>query len=409
MIILLPVHFFTDDPKNGLQTEIWNNAKNLSLLGNKIIVVTVSSDLRYHTNISLAKIGIILYSCHAWKSHGFSPAESLLCFLYTFIIRLRNKFDWIYIIDEVPTLFSKYKFGAKLATRLITPKSKEVREIILSKDWQFDRSHKNEEESWQMAKPSVWHRLVGFAAYTIIPKFFNPLRLGENAELIFCLGKDNYKYFKSKFPQAKYLPNGVENDLIEEQKPVKRENKNRFQILFVGRIAKRKGIFYLLQAYKKVYKLNKNTELVIIGKGSEKLLQELVEKCGDLLNKNIYILGEKSHREVISYIKSCDLLVDPFIFAAFSNVALEAAYCKTPLIAPLHGGTKDFIIENQTGYLVDARNVSILSNKILDIINKYPEAKKIAGNAYKLVADKFTWKHIAIIINNSFNENSNLN
>ena len=64
-----------------------------------------------------------------------------------------------------------------------------------------------------------------------------------------------------------------------------------------------------------------------------------------------------------------------------------------PIIATKHGGSKDIIKENVTGWFVRPKNPTELSNKILEIIRKRQiEKDRIGQNARERIIRHFNLK-----------------
>lgn len=394
MKILLPVHEFTDDPKSGLHNEIWSIATNLAKKGNEVFIVSTHTDLKETSTAELKKNNIFLYDLKSIPTHGLGPQESLLVFMASLFLRLKYRFDWIFVLDSVHTPFAYWKLGAKLACRALSPQTEEVQKRVKSPDWEYDRSRKNEEEGWEDRFIPLRYRMLGFFTYSIWLRFFSQKPLAVNCDILFCQGKDTLRYYEQKRKRnVIYLPNGIDGEFFN-RKINKIVNKKGFVFLFIGRIARRKGVFYLIDAFKKLNKKYPNTELWIIGKGSTALTKQAKSISGKLLNTNIFFHGEKRRKELVRYIKSCDVVVDSEIYATFSNVCLEALYCGKPVIAPKHGGTKDFVVEGRNGFLIDSTKVSKLIEKMEYFYTHPQKLKKMGEAGHRLIKKNYQWTDV---------------
>jgi glycosyltransferase involved in cell wall biosynthesis len=105
-------------------------------------------------------------------------------------------------------------------------------------------------------------------------------------------------------------------------------------IVFVGAITENKGVFILIEAFKKSSLFERNIKLVFVGPN---LSNEAFCKSYD---KGIVYLGPRSRMDVLNIICHAKLLALPSLSEGMPRVALEAIALKTPVILP--GGVPDF-------------------------------------------------------------------
>ncbi len=81
-------------------------------------------------------------------------------------------------------------------------------------------------------------------------------------------------------------------------------------LLFVGRLAEKKGIPYLIHAMPIVIQQNPGTKLLIVGSGFEEdSLKKLAKQLG--MQEHIIFAGGIPHRELPSYYATADLFISP--------------------------------------------------------------------------------------------------
>ncbi|MBU0975408.1 glycosyltransferase family 4 protein [Patescibacteria group bacterium] len=392
MQILIPTHAFTNNPKSGLHSVIWNVSKHLACLGHTVHVVTTFCQLDKKTKGELEKMGLHIHKCGKYPMHNLTKPLALRCFLTALRLRLFIKFDWIFILDTSKTPFHRFKLGAKIATRALAPENEIVHELLTTGDWRFDRDRKNSEEGWEERRISIWYR--AFCVFSEMWFACFPVKHHvDNVDLLFCQGRETLEYWeKHTNVPCTYMPNGVDINSFISIKPPKR-NTNRFIFLFVGRIAKRKGIFYLTKAFNKLREKYEDIELWIVGKGSSELCKQLQNDV-DKDDEHIYYFGEIERDQVPAFFQNCSVLVDPMIYQGFSSVCLEAMCCGKPVIASKYGGTKDFVRDNQEGFLVDPRDEESLFQKMHWMISNPQKAKEMGNFGKKLVQSTYTWDKV---------------
>ncbi|MDP3989556.1 MAG: glycosyltransferase family 4 protein [bacterium] len=402
MKILIPTHYFTDDPQSGLNTELWNFPVHLAAMGHEVFIVTLAVDLVHHTRQDIYKKNIRLYQIYDYKGHGLAAPEALMVFFFSVLLRLRHRFDWIFIPDAARSPFSRYKLGAKLAGRILTPETREMHELFNSGDWKYDRKHKDDGEGISEPTKPIVYRFFRFLARHVWFRVFPVNLIAENADILFCQGLEPLNFARNTGRNNPvYLPNGVQKAWFDNFGDARIDTGNKFVFLFVGRIMKSKGVFTLISIFKQLCDRYQNIELWIVGP-SHGHYTRLLEEAVDGYEDKIKILGRKNREGVAACIRSCDVLVDPFIYASFSNIVLEALYCKKPVIAPRMGDTKDFVKEGVTGYLADSRNTTELMKKMEYCINHYSEAEALAVAGHEFVKKNLTVEKIVQHIDFNF-------
>lgn len=202
-------------------------------------------------------------------------------------------------------------------------------------------------------------------------------------------------FFKDYKGPKKIIPNGVDLDKFNPKIPkIKKFQDGKINILFVGRIEERKGLIYLLKAYKILEKKFSNLRLIVIGGG------DLKEYCQKFVRKNnlkeVHFEGEISGPEITSYYSSCDIFCSPAIFGeSFGIVLLEAMACGKPVVAFLNQGYKEFIAGKKgKRFFAKSRDYKSLAKK-LEILIKNPKLRKEMGQWGIKEAKKYSWSKVA--------------
>lgn len=186
------------------------------------------------------------------------------------------------------------------------------------------------------------------------------------------------------------IPMGVN---IKDYKNNFRFNKN---ILFLGRLADKKGVEYLLEAIKLLK--NKEVKVLIAGDGPlRKKLEEFVKL--NKIHDQVKFLGYVTGKEKINLIKSCGIFIIPSIVTSYGDreglpvSLLEAMAASKTIIATNVGGIKEIIKNNYNGLLIKQKSPEDIVNAINKLFKNKNLAKRIALNARKTVLD-YDWKII---------------
>lgn len=194
------------------------------------------------------------------------------------------------------------------------------------------------------------------------------------------------------------IPFGVDTDFF---KPLNvNKDTSTFQILAVGYLIERKGFEYLIKAMKHVLEKHENVKLKIVGSGPlEEKLKALIKDIK--LERNVEILKNVSDKGLLTLYSSSDIFVLPSVVDSQGNteglgvVLLEAMACRMPVIGSDTGGISDIIQDHKTGFLVSEKDVSGLSNAIINLIEDKDLRQNIASKGYNEVREKFSWYVIA--------------
>ena len=197
-----------------------------------------------------------------------------------------------------------------------------------------------------------------------------------------------------KGPKA-VIPNGIDLEEFNPRVPkLKKFLNGKINILFVGRIEERKGLIYLLKAYKILEKKFSNLRLIIIGEGPLKKDCQKYVKENNL--KNVYFEDQITGKNLVSYYNSCDIFCSPAIFGeSFGLVLLEAMACGKPVVAFANTGYKQFLQDKKGGrFLAKNRNYKDLAEK-LEILIKNPKLRKEMAEGGVKEAQNYSWPKIA--------------
>ncbi len=133
----------------------------------------------------------------------------------------------------------------------------------------------------------------------------------------------------------------------------------KFNLLFVGQLIERKGIFTLLKAYQHFYKSHPDWGLVIVGYGQlEEQVKDFVAR--KKLNKVIF-LGHIDQYDTPPVYVSCDVLVLPSTEEVWGLVVNEALHSGLKVVVSNKCGcAPDLIKEGVNGFSFSSGSVSSL-------------------------------------------------
>ena len=168
-------------------------------------------------------------------------------------------------------------------------------------------------------------------------------------------------------------------------------------VLFVGRLAEKKGTAYLIRAMQSVDAL-----LVIAGSGPlEASCKALVKELH--LEDKVRFLGPKPHTQLRAVYASADVFAAPSVTTksgdveGFGLVILEAMASGLPVVASRSGGITDIIRDGENGLLAGERNVDELAAQLRAVLTSPALSAKLSQASlataaqfdYSVIAEKY--------------------
>lgn len=120
-------------------------------------------------------------------------------------------------------------------------------------------------------------------------------------------------------------------------------NRNKVNLVSVGRFTQQKGYFRLLETVRLLINKKPNVHLYLLGKGDlEDRYREFINKND--LSKHVTILGFKNNP--YKYVKNADLFVCSSYQEGYSTAVTESLIVGTPVVTTLCSGMKELLGEN---------------------------------------------------------------
>ena len=202
------------------------------------------------------------------------------------------------------------------------------------------------------------------------------------ADAITVNSNEGYNYYTEMGFNVVQIPNAIDLNIIPKKSTRQYEN----QIIFAGRLSKEKGVEILLETGAH---LPDNYHLLIAGSGP---LEEKVKKLA-AKKSNIHYLGYQQKQDVLSFIHSSDLLLQPSLEEGISSTILEAMGCGTCILASNIEGISEVVQNGKTGVLVEPNNSNALLNEIQDLLQKKEKRLRMANEGLEIVK-QYDWQEV---------------
>jgi alpha-maltose-1-phosphate synthase len=182
-------------------------------------------------------------------------------------------------------------------------------------------------------------------------------------------------------------------------------------ILFVGRIARQKGIIHLVNAIKY---LDPGFQVVLCAGAPDtpEIAEEMKRAIAEAQSKRdgvIWIEKMVTKDVVYELYSHAAVFVCPSIYEPFGIINLEAMACETPVVAAAVGGIKEVVVDGETGFLVPLEQMQTspfepvdpdkFSRDMAEKINRLMADEglryKFGEAGRKRAVEKFSWAAIA--------------
>lgn len=179
-------------------------------------------------------------------------------------------------------------------------------------------------------------------------------------------------------------------------------------ILFVGRLAKRKGVKEFIEnCFVPIAREIPDAMFLVVGSNPAESLTHRYDVAREIsaavtrlgLGSQVRLLGSSSDEELIKLYQACDLVVLPALEAkddveGFGIVALEAAAAGKPVVATRVGGIPDAVEDGRSGILIEPRQYQAFSQAVISLLQDRDRSLSLGSYAQCRVAKKFSWRHL---------------
>mgnify|MGYP006425182691 CR=1 FL=1 len=176
----------------------------------------------------------------------------------------------------------------------------------------------------------------------------------------------------------------------------KYRNRDKFTVLFVGRLSEEKGVIDLLKAIKILKNRDKLwLHLRIVGDGPErKKLEEFVTKNN--IEQYVEFSGWKQRDALVDLFGVADVFAGPSITTndgcveAFGIVFAEASASGLPVITTNKGGMVDIVVHDETGFIVPEKSPTIIAEKIETLYGDPELCRKLGTQGHKRAVERYS-------------------
>ena len=198
------------------------------------------------------------------------------------------------------------------------------------------------------------------------------------------------RYFAGDY---KVIPNGVDVGRFANGEPYERWSDGTPNVLFIGRFEERKGLMYLVKAYRILQRAGHDCRLLLVGGGPQQ--REVRRYVYTRRLTGIEFLGRVSDAEKTRWLATADLFVSPATGReSFGIVLLEAMAAGVPIVCSDIHGYKGVVKRGEQALLVPPRDPEVLAAAIGELLGD-PERRARMAASGRERAKAFGWDQVA--------------
>ena len=211
-----------------------------------------------------------------------------------------------------------------------------------------------------------------------------------------AVSKPAMEFARGHFPgYYNIIPNGVDLDHFSpDVAPIDEFCDGKLNILFVGRLEKRKGLKYLIEAFNQVKHEVPNSRLIIVGPGT-RLRRKYERRVVGSGLKDVVFAGFVSYDELPRYYKTADVFCAPATGReSFGIVLLEAMAVGKPIVASNIEGYASVVTHGVDGLLVPPEDKETLAQALISVLTDQSLRQEMGAKG-RAKALGYSWEHIA--------------
>ena len=191
------------------------------------------------------------------------------------------------------------------------------------------------------------------------------------------------------------IPNGIDvSHFSADVAPIEKYYDGKINILFVGRMEKRKGLKHLVRAYAKVKAEVPDSRLIVVGPigGDYEDCERIIAENG---TEDVDFTGYVSYDDLPRYYRAADVFCSPAIGKeSFGIVLLEAMAAARPIVATNIEGYASVMTHGVEGLLVRPKDEESLVQALVKLLND-EERRSELGAQGRVKAWEYDWPRVS--------------
>ena len=293
------------------------------------------------------------------------------------VLRNAGLVDTVYVRTFSPPEAAALWFGRRLLRRRAV--------LLLPGTWLLER---------RGLKAGFYRWILSRAVYAAdLLILYTPLMLPRVKALFPRLKEGRLRYLHSGVNVERFKP-GEPDEAVLAKYLTPRPKR---LLLYVGLIARRKGVLDLVRAFARVVEEEPEAVLALAGRGEEPYVGEVKELVKELgLEGSVRLLGPVPNEDVVHLMRACDA----FLYASRSEgegiprAILEAMACGKPVVATRAAGVQEAVRDGEAGYTVDVGDLHGLAEAVLRLLRDEGLRRRLGRRARLIVEEEFNYEGV---------------
>ncbi|PKV75527.1 glycosyltransferase family 4 protein [Pontibacter ramchanderi] len=213
-------------------------------------------------------------------------------------------------------------------------------------------------------------------------------RLQEYKEADYILLPSEFvkrSFIEKGFPAEKLIKIPYGFNKLDNSRSKRDARSESFTVLYVGTISVRKGVRYLIEAFKQLNCPQK--QLIIVGPDANDGAINGLD-----LTPNIVFTGVLKGEKLKDAYRSADVFCLPSIEEGLALVLGEALSYGLPVIATCNTGAEDVIVDGNEGYIVPIRDSEVIREKLQMLIDNRELLNNLRTNTIARLENLNGWE-----------------
>ena len=202
-----------------------------------------------------------------------------------------------------------------------------------------------------------------FAGHALLTSFLRfTLRLPD---VVVVLAQSELAAYREFVPEQNVvaLPNGIDCRPYGAVGTVRSDPAHPLHAVYIGRIAREKGLYETLQGLRLAHELGVDARLVVAGAGPEEpRLRRYAQALG--IAPRVCFIGPVFGNDKVKLLSGADLMVLPSYSEGLPYALLEAMAAGVPVVATPVGAIPDVVSDGIHGFLVPPRDGKAIAESL---------------------------------------------
>lgn len=226
------------------------------------------------------------------------------------------------------------------------------------------------------------------------------LRSARRAIALSTAERDDYVGAGVDPSRISVVLNGIDSS-VYERLPTKGDFaaalriRGRRIVTYLGRLHPRKGLEYLLEAFRRLSLAQDDVVLALVGpdNGHRRHLEELSESLS--IADRVFFPGMVSTAGKLQVLVDSDVIVYPAEHEVFGRVPFEALLCGTPVVVTGDSGCGEIIRRANAGYVVPFADPGSLQKAIARCLDLDDGVRAMIGRGQRFIKERLNWRVVA--------------